>query len=462
MALNFPDLGIDWGKARQELHADLGDVWGKVNSAATNTLGRVADAGQGAGSTLGRIAQAGAGGGNQLARIAQAGGRGGSGLERIAQVGYDGDSLGRIAGYGNYGGGNTLDFFSTLPDADPFANLNASLARSAAQQPATPATPGAGGVGATGADPSTDQWRTQIDEAAARVSQDSGVAIDGDALQAIMMIESGGDARATSGAGARGLNQVMPFHTDNPNYRQYGTDLYDPQTNLYYSAAILADNYKRWGDWDKAVAAYLGAIDANGNIAGGDPYTGVSGNQYVAMFNQNLQRIKSARAQRAGATGSMAGVTPGYAGGSIMQEFGPTEYAKNHPETYAYGNAYGLPGSQHPGVDWAVPLGTQVATPLGGTVYVVGNDHGSGYYYTNTMSQSDPDHSGEFAVMLDNGDVLILGHLSGINVQVGQKVTAGQLIGLSGGSDGAHIHVEYRQRQGDGSYRIIDPRTVLR
>lgn len=154
MALNFPDLGIDWGKARQELHTDLGDVWGKVNSAATNTLGRIADAGQGAGSTLGRIAQAGAGGGNQLARIAQAGGVGGSGLERIAQVGYGGDTLGRIAGYGNYGGGNTLDFFSTLPDADPFANLNASLARSAAQQPATPATPGAAGGGAVPGDAS--------------------------------------------------------------------------------------------------------------------------------------------------------------------------------------------------------------------------------------------------------------------------------------------------------------------
>lgn len=454
MALNFPDLGIDWGKARQELHTDLGDVWGKVNSAATNTLGRIAQAGQGAGGTLGRIAQAGAGGGNQLARIAQAGGQGGSGLGRIAQVGYDGDSLGRIAGYGNYGGGNSLDFFSTLPDADPFANLNASLARSQATTPATAAptstSASGGGYGAH------EQYRQYIEQYAAQQG------IDPDALAAILKIETpSGDPHSVSSAGARGLGQIMPGTWD--GLADPGDDPFDPAASIKNAAKYYASLYRQFGDYSLAAAAYQGGPGA---IVNGQPRSDVSdGNmtpaQYAALFQQYFQGIKAAPRPTAGGGGSLGGITPG-AAGSIMQEFGPTDYAAAHPDTYAYGNAYGLPGSQHPGVDWAVPLGTQVATPLGGTVYVVGNDHGSGYYYTNTMSQSDPDHSGEFAVMLDNGDVLILGHLSGINVQVGQKVTAGQLIGLSGGSDGAHVHVEYRQRQGDGSYRIIDPRTVLR
>jgi cell wall-associated NlpC family hydrolase len=145
MAFDFPDLGIDWGKARQELHTDLGDVWGKVNSAATNSLGRIADAGQGAGSTLGRIAQAGASGGNQLARIAQAGGQGGGGLERIA-------------GYGDYGGGNSLDFFSTLAPSDPFAKFREAQADSAAAEARKAAQSPVPTSGATGAMPGDASW----------------------------------------------------------------------------------------------------------------------------------------------------------------------------------------------------------------------------------------------------------------------------------------------------------------
>jgi murein DD-endopeptidase MepM/ murein hydrolase activator NlpD len=144
-----------------------------------------------------------------------------------------------------------------------------------------------------------------------------------------------------------------------------------------------------------------------------------------------------------------------------MQEFGPTDYAQAHQGTYHYATAYGMGEGNHPGVDWAVPMGTGVATPLGGTVSVVGNDHGTGYYYTSPMGNSGADTSGEFAVTLDNGDQLILGHMSNITARVGQRVNAGQLIGQSGGSDGAHVHVEYRQRQADGSYRIIDPRTGI-
>lgn len=148
-----------------------------------------------------------------------------------------------------------------------------------------------GGKGATGADPNTDQWRTLIDEAAAQYG------IDGDAIQAIMMIESQGNASARSGVGAMGLMQVMPFHF------QPGEDGMDPRTNVMKGAQILADNYKRYGNWDSAVAAYLGAVDANGNPTTATDMYGTSGIKYAQMFNDNLQRIKAARTQRQSAPG---------------------------------------------------------------------------------------------------------------------------------------------------------------
>jgi murein DD-endopeptidase MepM/ murein hydrolase activator NlpD len=51
-----------------------------------------------------------------------------------------------------------------------------------------------------------------------------------------------------------------------------------------------------------------------------------------------------------------------------------------------------------------------------------------------------------------------------INVQVGQRLKAGDVIGLSGGSDGAHVHVEYRRvdKSTGSGYRIVDPRGYIK
>jgi len=356
--------------------------------------------------------------------------------------------FGRILTPGTFG---TVSHGLVQPTVSSPTSIAAEKEKAAAQAAAA-AKGGSGGVGATGADAGTDKWRDLIDQAAAANN------IDGDVIQAIMMIESGGNATARSGAGAMGLMQVMNFHF------QPGEDPFDPKTNVNKGASILADNYRRYGNWDSAVAAYLGAVDANGNPTTATDMYGTSGIEYARRFNENLAKIKAARQAR-GATGasggqSFAGLTPG-AQGSIMQEFGPTPYAQAHPDTYAYGNAYGLAGSQHPGIDWAVPMGSQVVSPVGGTVTVVGNDHGSGYFYRNTMSASDPDRSGELAIQLDNGDIIILGHMSDIGVGVGQRVNAGQAVGRSGGSDGAHVHLETRKRNANGGYSIVDPRAYF-
>jgi murein DD-endopeptidase MepM/ murein hydrolase activator NlpD len=83
----------------------------------------------------------------------------------------------------------------------------------------------------------------------------------------------------------------------------------------------------------------------------------------------------------------------------------------------------------HGGVDIAVPLGTRVCAAADGVVIVASRNVG---------------HYG-MAVFIDhrNGYVTHYGHLSYINVKVGQKVKKGQLIAKSGASGrvtGPHLH----------------------
>jgi len=99
----------------------------------------------------------------------------------------------------------------------------------------------------------------------------------------------------------------------------------------------------------------------------------------------------------------------------------------------------------HPGLDIAVPVGTQVRASGGATVNQIGDDPEYGLY-----------------VLLDHpeGYQTMYGHLSRIIVTDGQNVEAGELIGLSGNSGRStapHLHFEIRQ--GGTS---LDPRTMVK
>lgn len=317
-----------------------------------------------------------------------------------------------------------------------------------------------------------DQFSPLIDSAA----QEAG--IDGDVFRAIMYNESNGVPTAHNSIGASGLLQLMP------SVWQGRGDPFDPATNLKLGAELMKEKvsgvkaaYAKNGvtvdertfarDLALAWAGHFDYATGRPNPNSSDVLFGQTAAQLSDIFLKHYDAVKAARATRpatggnSGVSGNMASITPGV-GGQIMQEFGPTEYAQAHPSTYAYGNAYGLAGSQHPGVDWAVARGTRVASPLSGTVSVVGNDHGTGYYYTDTTAGGARDGAGEYALTLDNGDILILGHMSRIDAKVGQRINAGDFIGLSGGSDGDHVHVEYRKKNANGGYTIVDPRQYLK
>ncbi|WP_242826142.1 M23 family metallopeptidase [Butyrivibrio sp. VCB2006] len=84
----------------------------------------------------------------------------------------------------------------------------------------------------------------------------------------------------------------------------------------------------------------------------------------------------------------------------------------------------------HKGVDWATPVGTAVVASSSGTVTRAG--WGSGYGYCVYIKHAD-------------GRETRYGHLSKVLVSVGQKVSQGQKIALSGNtgvSTGPHLHFE--------------------
>jgi murein DD-endopeptidase MepM/ murein hydrolase activator NlpD len=119
---------------------------------------------------------------------------------------------------------------------------------------------------------------------------------------------------------------------------------------------------------------------------------------------------------------------------------------------YEVTTEYGVPGSSwstgyHTGVDYAAPEGTEVVAAAGGTVVYAQDDGGS---YGNRV-----------VIEHEDGYYTTYNHLSEIDVEVGQEVTAGDPIGEvgnTGNSFGAHLHFEVTQG-GDGwsSGDFVDP-----
>jgi hypothetical protein len=67
-------------------------------------------------------------------------------------------------------------------------------------------------------------------------------------INAVMMLEGGGNVRAVSPAGAMGLMQIMPdTWTDLRSRHGLGVDPFDPHDNILAGAAYLREMYDRYG-----------------------------------------------------------------------------------------------------------------------------------------------------------------------------------------------------------------------
>jgi soluble lytic murein transglycosylase-like protein len=79
---------------------------------------------------------------------------------------------------------------------------------------------------------------------------------------AIMDQESTFKTEAVSHKGARGLMQVMPIvwemYTDEPLMKAAERQIHDPAMNVRIGLLYLSDLKERYGDWERALRAYVG------------------------------------------------------------------------------------------------------------------------------------------------------------------------------------------------------------
>ena len=95
----------------------------------------------------------------------------------------------------------------------------------------------------------------------------------------------------------------------------------------------------------------------------------------------------------------------------------------------------------HKGIDIANSIGTPILAVMDGTVISSGPASGFGNW---------------IRIQHDDGSVSVYGHMSTLNVSVGERVTAGQHIagmGSEGHSTGSHLHFEIHPT-GNGA---VDP-----
>lgn len=111
-------------------------------------------------------------------------------------------------------------------------------------------------------------------------------------------------------------------------------------------------------------------------------------------------------------------------------------------------------GSYHVGTDFGVPQGSPLRATVDGVITRHNND-GLGAYVLD--------------IIADDGLLVRNGHLSRMDVSTGQRVRAGDVIGLTGGipgtpgagmSTGAHLHWELRWDRAWSGGNWVDPRKI--
>ena len=158
--------------------------------------------------------------------------------------------------------------------------------------------------------------------------------------------------------------------------------------------------------------------------------------EYAEASKSTMDAVSNAALDDGMSSTGMSNSAPGGAF-TLGNQFGNTQTSgfgpRRRPSTFG-----GKQGSKnHGGIDYGVPTGTKIRAQADGKVIFAGNKGGYGYY-----------------LQIDHGPVVTAyGHLSKIFVSVGDIVTKGQVVALSGGgkndkgrgnSSGAHVHFETR------------------
>jgi soluble lytic murein transglycosylase-like protein len=125
------------------------------------------------------------------------------------------------------------------------------------------------------------QVRTWIKQASTKHNLDPSL------VQALIEIESGGDAAAVSPKGAQGLMQIMPGTA-----RDLGlSDPFDPSANIDAGSRYLREQLKTFGDVRLALAAYNAGPEAVRKFAGIPPFPETQ--RYVAAVSNRFIVLKT-------------------------------------------------------------------------------------------------------------------------------------------------------------------------
>lgn len=327
---------------------------------------------------------------------------------------------------------------------------------------------GGGGIGrATGEYAVLNQYDRAFQQAADKFG------IPANVLKAIAMNERGWEG--TSPSGAVGIMQVMPQYWGDAGY-----DLYDPTGNIMAGALAFKSFYDQYKD--EAVARGVDPyVAAAGAYLAGNPwstasdYYGSTASSYGQAFQQHLNELGGMGGGTTG--GGSAQGAPGGGGGwqsAFQGMFGTSAVPDwgefNTPSSnglYGYGTEYGLNGVNHTGIDVPMNPGSPMRAAFSGHVVCAGTGWGTGEDSCGAFNCAGycPDGAaGRIEIMSDDGNtVLIYGHSSGSSVKPGQRVTAGTVLGTSGGQNSGHVHLEARVRDAStpSGWRIVDPRTVV-
>ena len=278
--------------------------------------------------------------------------------------------------------------------------------------------------------------------------------LDPNLLMAIAIVENGTMGQGDQYSGAQGLMQIMPggYPAGEAMYPNWRTDA---GQNIALGAYILSEKIKQFGSVDAGIMGYLGY--------GGEDAYGTTAQEYLDRVKQEMAALKSS-----------GGYYTGGAGSTFLSMFGGQSYSitsengvsNGMPASwYDYATGLGLGYGTHPGLDIAAPSGSQMYMPAGmtGTVEIADGLHGYGYDPNGGVAASGAG-TGQLRIKLNNGAILIFGHMKNIYFAPGQPISAGQLVGLSGGAgSGSHVHMEYRIKDSSTStgWRSVDPRQYM-
>ncbi|MEV5972873.1 M23 family metallopeptidase [Streptomyces sp. NPDC051921] len=201
------------------------------------------------------------------------------------------------------------------------------------------------------------------------------------------------------------------------------------------------------------VAGAGSAFAAEGNAAVANAPTAIAASAAVAkQANVQAQVAAQAAAQAKAAQVKAAAVKAQTKVVAAKKAPSWVKPVTSYTLTASFNQGGAMWAHKHSGQDFAVPVGTPVKAAASGTVVKAG-PYGGG---------DGPAYGNAIVIKHANGTYSQYAHLSKIKVGIGQKVSVGQQIALSGNtgnSSGPHLHFEIRTTPNYGS--ALNPAAFL-